>query len=454
MSFTTATAPASTGSATVGCGSAFADDDLRPGRDLARSGLMDAMGFDRLAERTMALAQMRKVDDPEAGHDQHLEEFAELFSPFLCDGGTIAGNFGAANPTAGAQHLRQYLNANGATDVRLGVVHGDDVLATARQLDLFLPERGHPMSQETKPIVSAHAYIGADPIVSALQAGARAVIGGRIADPSLFVALLCHRLDWPLDDYAKVATATLAGHLLECGVHVTGGHFADPPVNDIPYEGDFGAPFATVTEDQVTVRKLPGSGGVVDERTVRAQLLYEIHDPSSYLTPDVTADFSDVGIEDSAPDAVTLTGVAGAGPPADLKILVGIDLGYKVTCEIAFGGIDCTRRALLARDAVAARVDHELGDVVDRVRYDVVGVNSLFGPRIGLQFPEPVEVRLRMAAGVSTPQDAQQVVELFWRTAPWRAAGGAPQQSSVQRWIGVTHAMLPRRHVDLAWEIL
>ena len=316
-------------SITLGCGSAYANDRLEPAEALANSGRVAYLGFDCLAERTLALAQVRRREDPTKGQDERIGRLFPLLGNYLSAGGKVVGNFGAANPEAAVADVQAALRAIGLNGVRIGLVLGDDVRDVVRDVDLELPELGTTVKALAERVVSANAYLGAEPILQCLQQDAQIVIGGRLADPSLFVAPICHELGWALDDWDRLGAATLVGHMLECGVHSTGGNFEDPPYRVVPDPHNLGFPLAEVSEGVAVVTKLDGTGGVVDERTAKTQIYYEIHDPARYLTPDVTADFSQVRIEEVGPDRVRLSGARGTQRPADLKVLVGVDLGWK-----------------------------------------------------------------------------------------------------------------------------
>jgi len=276
----------------IGWGSAYAEDNLEPARELAERGHLDFLCFDALAERTLALAQMRRLKNPEVGYDLRLREFGAMFLPFAQGGLRLLTNMGAANPLMAAERLRELARHLGCDDVRVAAVMGDDVLDVIRETNPVLAETGRSVTDSPGTLVSANAYIGAEGVVTALREGAQVVIGGRIADPSLALAALMETYHWAPDDWERLGQGIVVGHILECGTHVTGGNFADPPYRVVPDLDNLGMPIAEVDKDgQVTFSKLPESGGLLSVETVKAQLIYEIHDPARYLTPDVTADF-------------------------------------------------------------------------------------------------------------------------------------------------------------------
>ncbi|MEE2030619.1 acyclic terpene utilization AtuA family protein [Rhodococcus chondri] len=435
---------------TIGSGSAYANDRLETAAAMADSGCVGYMGFDCLAERTMALAQIRRMNDPAAGQDERIGALVPILKSFLESGGRVVGNFGAANPDAAAADFGAGLARLGITGTRIGIIRGDDVRDTVVSQDLDLPELGTSTRALGERIVSANAYIGADPVVDCLQQDAQIVLGGRLADPSLFVGPICHELGWALDDWDRVAQATLAGHLLECGVHSTGGNFEDPPYRVVPDPHNLSFPFAEIDDDELIVTKLDGTGGVVDLRTTRTQLYYEIHDPTIYLTPDVVADFSGVRLEEVGKDRVRLSGARGSARPDTLKVLVGVDLGYKAVAEISYGGPGCVDRARRAEEIVRKRLE-PIRDRIDELRIELHGVNTLFGDR--MRGGEPAEVRLRLAAR-ALDHDVAKAAAYEIEYLYFGPAGGGGVVTSVVPAIVVTPALLPRSEVPLSVEVI
>src|SRR4051812_19317277 len=435
---------------TLGAGSAYANDRLEPAAAMADSGRVSYIGFDCLAERTMALAQVRRRRDPAAGQDERIDALVPLLAGYLASGRKVVGNFGAANPDAACADFARNLHAAGLPGTRIGVIRGDDVRDLVRDLDCELPEFGTTVRGLGDALVSANAYIGAEPVVAALEGGAQIVLGGRLADPSLFVGPICHELGWSLTDWDRVAHATMVGHLLECGVHSTGGNFEDPPYRVVPDPHNLGFPLAEVQDGSVVITKLGGTGGAVDERTMKTQLYYEIHDPTAYLTPDVTADFSTVMIEDLGGDRVRLSGALGRERPGRLKVLVGVDQGWKATGEMSYGGPGCVERARRAEEIVRRRLDRYV-DAVDDVRFDLQGMDSLFGDR--LRGGYPTEVRLRMALrtrDLDVARAAVHEMELLY----FGPAGGGGAVGSVVPAVGVTPAYVPPKLFPLDAEVV
>ena len=223
--------------------------------------------------------------------------------------------------------------------------------------EYVVDETGEPVATLGDRLVSANAYIGAEPIVEAISRGADIVITGRVADPSLFVAAQAYEFGWPVDAWPQLGRATLVGHLLECAGQITGGYFADPGYKDVADLSRLGFPIAEVPEHgAVVITKVPGSGGRVTAATCKEQLLYEIHDPAAYMTPDTVADFSAVRITEVGPDRVAVDGGTGRPRPDVLKVSLGYRDGYIGEGQISYAGPGAVERARLAMCVVAQRL--------------------------------------------------------------------------------------------------
>ncbi|URN03632.1 DUF1446 domain-containing protein [Actinomadura madurae] len=429
----------------VGSGAGFEGDRIAPAVDLAERADLDALVLECLAERTIALGQRRRLADPAQGYDPRLRARLEALLPPAARGGVpILSNMGAANPRAAGRAALETAAGLGLGGLRIAVVTGDDVLD---RLDLDAPalEDGRPLG-EHGPVISANAYLGADALLPALDAGADLVITGRVADPSLFLAPIAHRLGWEAADWPRIAAGTLVGHLLECAGQITGGYFADPGYKDVPGLADLGFPFADVRADgSATIGKLPGTGGVVSRATVREQLLYEITDPAAYRTPDVLLDVRGVTVEETGPDRVLVRGAAGRPRPEALKVSVGYHAGHRAEAEISYVGPNAPRRAELA----ARIVEERLARAGVRPRLDLIGTLPA-EPRDG----RAGECRLRVAALAPDPGRAGDVcheVEALYTNGP---AGGGGVRTRVDDVIGIVSALLPREAVAPATEIL
>jgi hypothetical protein len=425
----------------LGGGAGFAGDRLDAPVDLATRGNLDYLILECLAERTIALAQLRRRRDPAAGYDARLQQRMESLLPALDRHRfRLVSNFGAANPLAAADAIVDVARRM-QVPVKVAAVTGDDVLDA---LDLAAPtmETGAPLSS-FGPIVSANAYLGADALLPALATGADVVVTGRVADPSLFLAPLMHEYGWPADDLDRLGRGTAVGHLLECAGQLCGGYFADPGRKDIPDMANLGFPFADVDADgNATLGKVDGSGGRITRATATEQLLYEVTDPHGYLTPDVVADFSAVKLTETAPDRIDVRGARGRPRPQTLKVSVGYLAGFVGEGEIGYAGANALARARLAAEIVRERLAKRFSDL----RVDLVGSTSLHGRAFDAS-ERPYEVRLRVAARAKTAPDAAIVgdeVEALYTNGP---AGGGGARKYVTEQIGVVSTLIDRARI-------
>jgi len=431
----------------IGCGAGFSGDRIEPAVELAARGEVNYLVFECLAERTIALAQKAKSRDPNSGYDPLLVARMEaVLGECRKRGTTIVTNMGAANPAAAANAVRGVARRLGLSSVSVAAVTGDDVRELMDTGDYVVTETGEPVRNLGDRLVSANAYIGAPTILEALFRRADVVITGRAADPSLFVAPLAHEFGWPLDNWPELGRATLVGHLLECAGQVTGGYFADPGRKDVPALGNLGFPIAEVPQrGPVVVTKVPGSGGIVTAATCKEQLLYEIHDPAAYVTPDVVADFSGVRIQETGPDRVSVDGATGRGRPETLKVSLACRDGFIGEGQISYAGAGAVDRARLAADVVVDRLKRA-AIAPSEIRCDLIGLNSMHGSRLAADSP-PYEVRLRVAARTSSLAAAHAVaneVESLYTNGP---AGGGGATKSAREVLSLLSTYIPRELV-------
>ncbi|MBL8332106.1 MAG: DUF1446 domain-containing protein [Rubrivivax sp.] len=428
----------------IGSGAGYAGDRIDPAADLAARGALDALVFECLAERTIALAQLRRLHDPDAGFDPLLADRLRGVLPACLRQGTVVlTNMGAANPQAAGRVALQVAAELGLPRLRVAVVEGDDVMPWLRQHDVPLIDDPRRASDLRETLVSANAYLGADALLPALAGGADLVITGRVADPALFLAPLVHAFGWRADDWDRLGQGIVVGHLLECAAQVSGGYLADPGVLDVPDLAAVGFPLAEVQPDgSAVVTKLPGTGGRVDRLSVTAQLLYEIEDPAAYLQPDVVADFRVVRLHDEGGDRVQVQGGRGRERPARLKVTLGHRDGWIGEGQMSYAGPGAVARGRLALDIVRQRLGR-LGLGGAEQRLELIGVDALHGEPRGRD-REPYEVRLRVAVRCATRAQAERVVhevEALYLNGP--AAGGGAT-GSVREVIAAASALVPR----------
>ena len=424
----------------IGCGAGFAGDRLEPALVLIERAAIDYLMLECLAERTIAIAQKDRLADPSRGYDGMLLRRMEMLLPaLLARGVRLLTNAGAANPLAGAEAVAALAGRLGLAP-RIVAVLGDDVLdRMTPDLELDDGRRVGDLGE----IVSANAYLGAEPLRAGLERAADIVISGRVADPSLALAPLMHHHGWAADDWRLMARGTAIGHLLECAGQLTGGYFAEPGRKEVPDLARLGFPFADVWRDgRAVFGKPPGTGGRIDLQTAKEQLLYEVLDPHAYLTPDSSADFTRIVLRDLGEDRVELTGGEGAVRPDRLKVSVGYRAGFVGEGEISYAGPGAEARARLAGEIVMAR----LGTGFDETRVDLIGIDSTHGRSYGNR-PEAYEARLRVAGRARDAATAARIgeeVEALYCNGP---AGGGGARKYLREVVGVASTFLPRDRV-------
>ncbi|HBI83381.1 MAG TPA: hypothetical protein DDY24_06610 [Alcaligenaceae bacterium] len=407
-----------------------------------------AIFFETLGERTVALAQLEKRRDPSRGYEPMLER---LLEPILVrcakHGIPIIGNFGAANPPGAAKVIAQLAKRLGLPDLKIGVVYGDDVRDRLNLETHAVYEADTGLDMGGGDVVSANAYISAKPIVEALKAGAQVVVTGRTGDPSLALAPLMHHFGWSEDDWAKLAIGATAGHLLECGAQITGGYYYDPGFKDIPDPANIGFPIAEVGADgSLVITKANRTGGLVNAQVVKEQLLYEIHDPSRYITPDVILDLSGVTVTEIGKDRVQIKGIKGSAAPTTIKATVCFDGGWLGEGEISYAGPNCRARARIAADVLLERLKIRKLDVQARV--DLIGVASVHdgdgGTKWRESMAEPDDIRVRLAVSARTQDDADQAArEALALYCCGPAGGGGVRWKTTPRIRTQSYLMLP-----------
>jgi len=427
----------------MGAGAGYAGDRIEPAVELAEKGALDYLVFECLAERTIALAQQARMKDPSAGYDPLLVERMQAVLP-LCraNGVKLVTNMGAANPLAAAEKTREVARSLGVNGLKIAAVTGDDVLEAVKAGDYRIEETGGRVADLGNRIVSANAYLGAEPIAEALADGADVVITGRVGDPALYLGPLVHEFGWAMDDWDALGRGTAVGHLLECAGQITGGYFADPGCKNIAGLARLGFPIGEVSEDgSVVVTKVSGSGGQVTLATCKEQLLYEVHDPVRYYQPDVVADFSEITMSEAGPDRVRVEGARGAPKTGSLKVSVGYIDSYVGEGQISYAGPGALARGRLALEIVRERLALT-GVATTETRFDLIGVDALHGEKLSAG-REPYEVRVRVAGRTGSLAEAVRIgneVETLYTNGP---AGGGGATKSAKEVVAVVSSLLP-----------
>lgn len=435
----------------IGTGAGFSADRLDPAVDLVRRGRLDIIVLECLGERTVAFAHRDRMLDPRRGYNAHLERRMRALLPVCAEQRTVLiTNMGAANPRAAAERTHAIARELGLAGLKIACIEGDDVSDRVDPHHPFMDEPG-TVADIGRRIVGMNAYIGADAILPALQANADVIIGGRLADPSMFLAPLMHRFGWHSTDTALLGAGTLIGHLMECGMQATGGYFADPGYKDVPDLANCGYPIAEVSADgSAVITKLPGTGGAVTPATIKEQLLYEVHDPAAYLTPDVTADFSKVTVENVATDRVRVANAGGREPPAQLKVTVGFDAGFQAEAGVSYAGPGAAARGEVAGQIVQRRMAEVHG--IRGIRVDLIGVSSLFATA-GVSASDAQDVRLHAAMRAADRNEADLMlweVESLLCCGP---AGGGGFRGSITPAIMTKSILIDRDQVRPSVEL-
>ena len=356
-----------------------------PARLVSQQADLDYLTLDYLAEVSMSILASQRERNPTAGYARDFIDVVRTLIPFWQKGSKVRviSNAGGLNPHACAKACADVLRQAGIHSKRIGVVTGDDVLpllqlavtdgGTRSKLFANL-ETGEPLAEVSRSLVTASAYLGAQPIAEALGAGADIVITGRVADPSLTVAPCVAQFGWDWNDHDRIAGATIAGHLIECGAQVTGGISTD--WLEIPAPANIGFPIVEVSSDGTCVVTKPkGTGGVVNERTVKEQLLYEIGDPDNYLSPDVTVSFLSLEVREEKKNRVRISGARGRSPTSSYKVSASYRDGFWAQGTLTIFGRNAVAKARRAGGVILKRVC-EAGYDLQRSLVECVGADA------------------------------------------------------------------------------
>lgn len=385
----------------IGGAAGFWGDSLEGAAQLVRRGAVDYLVFDYLAEITMSLLARIRSRKPELGY---VPDFIEAIAPLLAEirqrGIRVVSNAGGVNPQAAAAALQARADAAGVS-LKIAWVSGDDVmdrLDTARQRGLREMFTGAALPDR---VMSANAYLGAQPIALALDRGADVVITGRCVDSAVTLGTLVHAFQWSWSDYDKLAQGSLAGHLLECSAQATGGLFTD--WRDVPGWDDMGMPIAECRADgSFVVTKPPGTGGLVCPLSLGEQMLYEIGDPAAYVLPDVVCDFTSVTMMEDGPDRVHVTGARGRPPTPDLKVSATWHDGFRMVGTVTIGGRDAAAKAQRLGEAILTRVQRLLDErgigPFTETSCEVLGAEATYGANARPDAAMAREVVLKIGA--------------------------------------------------------
>ena len=436
----------------IGAGAAWWGDRVEPAQLNAEKGQLDYLCFETMAEATVSAAQVRARRDPSfEGYDTYLDDRMKAVLPACMAQGTkIISNQGWINPDAAAQRIVHWLQHFGYKGVKVASVNGSLITDKVLSMTDKILENGLPTSSLSPNLISAEVYLGAEPIALALKEGAHIVVTGRVADPSIFMAPMMHEFGWDPLDAKRLGQGMGIGHLLECGAQVTGGYFSDPGFKDVPEPWNFGFPIAEVESDgSAILSKVAGTGGAINLQTVREQMLYEVHDPANYLTPDVVVDFTTAKLEQVGPDRVRVSHIGGKQRPATLKVSIGCTEGFIGEDMFFYAGPGALRRAELAKKILTERF-RIVGLEAEDIRIDYLGLNAIHGAATPANAPEPYEIAVRVAARTKTREQAVKI----GREVDGMAVSGightgkrVPHADRTREVIGVWSSLVPREKV-------
>jgi len=437
----------------VGAGQGFYGDDPWFALQSAKYGNVDYMGFDSLAELTLAILEKARQKNPDKGYAADIITYANLLLPFVKERGlSLVTNAGGLNPHAAAKAVARLAKEIDFDNLKIATITGDDIKGKIKQLrqaglKFENLDTGEPMPEEIlNNIIFANCYLGALPVKDALDGNADIVVAGRITDPALFAGPILSGMNWQTDNLDQVAFATLLGHLLECGGQITGGNFSGD-WESIPNLERLGYPIAEVYDDLTAVITKPdGTGGMVSVDTVKEQMLYEIHDPSNYIGPDCVVDITSAILTDIGKNRVKIAGVRGKRPPATLKALFAYPDGYIAEGRILYGVPNALRKAKAMAEIMKKRLEI-LGIKPIAFESEFIGGGALKRKEPDY---EPDEILLRVAVKVASKNEAQQVTKLFpayiLDGPPGADFFGAPPKP--RQAIGIWSALIDRELIE------
>jgi len=439
----------------IGSAEGFYGDDVTRALPMIVSGHVDVVCFEALSELTLAILRRDQMRDARRGYTRDIDVIAERILPPAFERKIpLITNGGGLNPTGAAEAVRAAAERAGLRGLKIAVVTGDDLLPRLPTLlasgePLANMETGQALALDGPPIVTANAYLGAQPIVRALAQGADIVITGRVADPSLYLAPLIHHYGWAADDWDHLASGTICGHLLECTGQVVGGNSLALLDEIAPAAlAHPGYPIAEVASDgSFVVTKVPGTPGRVSLETVKEQLLYEMHDPRAYITPDVVADITTLRLEDAGMDRVRVSGVTGHPRTETLKVNVARLEGYLRELVFTLGWPRVYRKEEQLKGMLAAAWE---GLPITRIEYTRLGQDSLFGPLVPPP-DDPLELIVRVmftAADTDTLKTAVRRAMALGLSGPaGMAVSGGTVGAEPRPLLGLWPALIAREAV-------
>jgi len=426
-------------------------------------GSIDYLMLDYLAEVTMSIMQKQKARDPSAGYARDFVPLMKQIIPACVERNIkVTANAGGVNVVGCATAVRDVARELGLTGkLKIGIVTGDDILECiddflARGIELRNMDTGKPLLTVRDRIQSANAYLGAAPIVEALNRGAQIVVTGRATDTGLTLAPMIHEFGWAADDWNRLAAGTIAGHIIECGAQCSGGN-CQFEWQSIPDLANVGFPIAEASSDGTfVITKHEGTGGRVNVPSVKEQLVYEMGDPHEYITPDCVADFNTIQLADDGKDRVRVFGVKGRPATNSLKVSISYSAGYKAVGTLVYAWPDAFEKAKAADRILRTRL-HRLGLSFDQILTEFVGANGTHGSLAGQPSSELAEVQLR----VGVRGNDRAAIERFTKeiaplilTGPPAVTGFAGGRPKVEEIVAYWPALIPKREIEASVDVL
>jgi hypothetical protein len=447
----------------VASGQGFWGDLLTAPVDQVRGGQIDYLMLDYLAEVTMSIMQKQRSRDANAGYAKDFVSLVREILPDLVEKNIkVLSNAGGVNVEGCANAISDVAKELGfGGKVKIGVVTGDDILP---RLDAFLEngveiknmDTGESLAEIRDKVQSANVYLGAQPLVEALGKGAQIIVGGRLTDTGLTLAPLMHEFGWSFEDWDKVATGTIAGHIIECGAQCSGGNCQFDWQN-IPDLANVGFPIVEAFPNgDFVITKHDGTGGLVNIPSVKEQLLYEMGDPKSYITPDVVADFTSINLDDDGKNRVRIFGIKGNANTEFYKVSIAYTGGWKAVGTLVYSYPDAFEKAKLADKILRQRLG-KLGLKFDVVLTEFIGVNATHGHLAGEPPQDIPEVQLRVGVRGQNRADVERFtkeIAPLILTGPPSVTGFAGGRPKVEEIMAYFPALIPKSLIETKVEIL
>ncbi|MET0754072.1 MAG: acyclic terpene utilization AtuA family protein [Pyrinomonadaceae bacterium] len=447
----------------VASGQGFWGDLLTAPVEQVRGGQIDYLMLDYLAEVTMSIVQKQRQRDPNAGY---AKDFVSLMREILPDcvekNIKVLSNAGGVNVEGAANAIADVARELGLSGkVKIGVVTGDDILSRLSEflekgVEINNMETGEPLSAILDKVQSANVYLGAQPLVEALDKGAQIIVGGRLTDTGLTLAPLMHEFGWSFEDWDKVSTGTIAGHIIECGAQASGGN-CQYDWQNIPDLANVGFPIVEAfPSGEFVVTKHEGTGGRVSVPSIKEQLLYEMGDPHEYITPDVVADFTTIHLKDDGENRVRVYGIKGKPNTEFYKVSIAYSAGWKAVGTLVYAYPDAFEKAKAADKILRARLE-KLGLKFDVILTEFVGVNATHGHLAGEPPKDIPEVQLRFGVRGQNKADVERFTKELAPlilTGPPAVTGFAGGRPKVEEIMAYFPALIPKTLIETKVEIV